>query len=100
MYVVPFITRLPDGSRASGMQVTDSPALAAALEEGEVSCEAAWAALSRKGPALLCLHAEGRHAMPVGRAWNFPSERALLAIGPGFDTVGVIASIRCDGRWS
>jgi phosphoenolpyruvate carboxykinase (GTP) len=101
MYVIPFEMKGANGSAAvRGVQVTDSPGVAADLEEGEESCEAAWAAVSRKGPTLLCLHAEGRHAMPVGRAWDFPAEGALWAMGPGFDCVAVVKAMRSGGRLS
>ena len=101
MYVVPFVTRPVNGSLGvRGLQVTDSPAVAADMEEANISGEPAWVALSRKEPALFCVHTEGRHAVKAVRVWSFPEERAVWALGPGFDTVAVVGALQFGGRWS
>ena len=101
MYVVPLVIRGVDGVvEVRGLQVTDSPAVAADLADGGIPADRAWEAIVRKGPSLFCLHAEGRHAVPVGRAWDFPSGREVWAMGPGFDTVEVVKAMRCGGCWS
>jgi phosphoenolpyruvate carboxykinase (GTP) len=101
MYVVPFVMRPVNGSiGVRGLQVTDSPAVAADIEEANISGEPAWAALSVKEPALFCVHTEGRYAVKAARVWSSPDERAVWALGPGFDTVAVVGALRFGGRWS
>ena len=82
------------------MQVTDSPSVAADIEEAKVGGDPAWTALSGKEPALFCIHAEGRYAVQAARVWRFPEELAVWAMGPGFDAVAVVGAIRFGGRWS
>jgi len=101
MYVVPFVTRPVNGSiGVRGLQVTDSPAVAADIEEANISGELAWLALSRKEPALFCVHAEGRYAVKAARVWSFPEAREVWALGAGFDTVAAVGALGFGGRWS